>query len=144
MKKILICGYNSYAAKDLSEILLNYGFEVDCFSRGEEARIGNKITGNVFNILDNKYLDERYDIVINFIIIKDSNIDENIKYIKSLDRFCAERGINRLLQISSISVYSNDLKYVNEESEIEYDPITKGGYASIKIAVDQFLLKNKI
>ncbi len=141
--RILLCGNNSFAANGLSDKLLKVGTELDCFSRGEEKCIGNKITGNILRMLDNKYLDKTYDVVINFIIVKDSGIEENLQYIKALDTFCCERKVKRFIQISSISVYANNLKYINEESEIETDPNKKGGYASIKVAVDQYLLNKK-
>jgi nucleoside-diphosphate-sugar epimerase len=141
--KILLCGNNSFAAKGLFEKLLSAGLDADCFTRGKENRIGNQVTGNVFQICENKYLVENYDTVINFIIIKDQSIDENLRYIKALDHFCIERSVKQLIQISSISVYPNDIAYVNEDSVIEKDPNNKGGYASIKVAVDQYLLNKK-
>lgn len=141
--KILLCGNNSFAAKGLFEKLVSAGFQVDCFTRGEVGRIGKQVTGNVFQICENKYLVENYDSVINFIFIKDESIEANLRYIKALDRFCMERGTKRLIHISSISVYPNDVMYINEASEIEKDPNNKGGYASIKVAVDQYLIDKK-
>jgi nucleoside-diphosphate-sugar epimerase len=142
--KILLCGNNSFAAKGLYDKLQNAGLQVDCFTRGEDSLIGNTVTGNVFQLAENENLALSYDIVINFIIIKNETIEENLRYIKSLDRFCKERSVKRLIHISSTSVYPNDLKFVNEESEIETDPERKGGYASIKVAVDQYLLNHKL
>lgn len=141
--KILICGNNSFAAKGLEEKLIASGEIVQCFTRGEINRIDNKITGDVFKIHENNYLDVDYDIVINFIIIKNKGVEENMSYIQALDQFCSDKQVKRLIQISSISVYSNDLKYVNEETEIEGNPDKKGSYAAIKIAVDHYFINAK-
>ncbi len=141
--KILLCGNNSFAAKGLCKKLLATGAQVDCFTRGEEKSVGNKISGDVFQMSENSYLAGRYDVIINFIIIKDKGVDENLQYLRALDRFCKERKIKQLIQISSISVYPNEEEYINEESAIETDIIKKGAYASIKVAVDQELLNNK-
>ena len=140
IKKILICGERSFAATGLYDKLINAGYVVDCFSRGdEESRVGNFITGNVFSISSNKFLSETYDIVINFIIIKNANREDNIKYLKSLSSFCKTHKIKKVFQISSISVYSNELKNINEKSPIETNLNRKGEYAAIKIEADNFL-----
>lgn len=138
--KILLCGNNSFAANGLYAKLVESGLQVDCFTRGNESRVGNQVTGNVFQLFENKYLDKKYDSVINFIFIKDQSIEENLRYIDALNRFCIEREVKHFIQISSISVYPNNVAYINEDSEIEKNPNNKGGYASIKVAVDQYLL----
>ncbi|MDR1120834.1 MAG: NAD-dependent epimerase/dehydratase family protein [Dysgonamonadaceae bacterium] len=141
--KILLCGERSFAATGLYEKLVNAGHDVDCFSRGIEKCNGYKISGDVFSMTNNKYLHEVYHIVINFILIKNQNIPENLRFIEELDRFCESRNVDRLIHISSISVYSNDEVYVNEETKIESIPDRKGKYASVKIAIDQYLLQKK-
>lgn len=141
--KILLCGERSFASIGLLNKLEVAGFDVDCFSRGEENKVDKSITGNVFTMSQNNYFAEYYDIIINFILIKNKTIEENIAFIKELDRFCELKKVSRLIQISSISVYSNEAAFVNENTEIEQDYETKGIYASVKIAVDQFLLQKK-
>lgn len=143
MKKVLVCGHKSFVATGLSKYFNTNGIENDCFSRGDEKKINNIITGDVMNMKKNRFLDS-YDTVINFIILKNESVDKNIEYIKSLLEFCIEKKVKHLIQISSISVYPNESKYINEESEIEEDYHNKGGYASIKVAVDHYLMENKI
>lgn len=143
MKKVLICGHRSFVATGLSKFLTINNLENDCFSRGITERKDNIITGDVMNMKDNIYLDT-YDTVINFIILKNESVEKNIEYIKSLLEFCKLKRVKHLIQISSISVYPNECKYINEESEIEEDYHNKGGYASIKVAVDHYLMENKI
>jgi nucleoside-diphosphate-sugar epimerase len=139
-KKILILGHKAYISSGIVEKLQNEGFQVTCFSRGEEQKNENVITGNVFNLASNTLFDDCYDIVINFILLKNRSIDENIQYIKSLTDFCKIKKVKRLIHISSISVYSNDEKYVNETTSIETNIDGKGAYSSQKIEIDKYLL----
>jgi hypothetical protein len=90
----------------------------------------------------NQFLKNEYDILINFIVIKNSNIEENLKFINSLHLYC-NLFVKNLLHISSISVYNNEEILVNEESNIEFDCTKKGIYGSIKIECDKFLLNQK-
>lgn len=139
-KKILICGYKSFAAEGLAEVLIASGHSVDCFSRGIEDKNGTIVTGDVSQMHINKYLEKEYDILINFIIIKNGNVQENLKYLESLHLYC-NKYVKNLLHISSISVYKNEEIRVDERSEIEIDSAKKGSYAAVKIESDKFLLK---
>jgi nucleoside-diphosphate-sugar epimerase len=143
MKNLLICGHRSFVATGLTKLLEQENISYDCFSRGEEEREGHVITGNVFNLAKNDKFDE-YETVVNFILLKDKSVEENIKYIQSLLAFCKVKKVKSLLQISSISVYPNDAKVVDENTEIEKDYHNKGGYASIKVAVDHYLMDHPI
>ncbi|MDN5554908.1 NAD-dependent epimerase/dehydratase family protein [Prevotella sp.] len=143
MKNILICGHRSFVATGLIPVLEKKGMTYDCFSRGDEKREGQVVTGDVMKIADNQNLDT-YDTVVNYILLKERSIDENIEYIKSLLSFCKKAQIKKLIQISSISVYPNEAEYVNEKSELEIDFHNKGGYASLKVAVDHYLMENPI
>lgn len=143
MKKVLICGHRSFVATGLTKVLEQSGISYDCFSRGTERRDGDIITGDVLNMSSNKFLDE-YDTVINYIILKNQSVDDNLAYIKSLLDFCKKKKVKHLLQISSISVYPNEAEAVDETSEIEKDYHNKGGYASIKVAVDHYLMEHPV
>ncbi|MDR0605628.1 MAG: NAD-dependent epimerase/dehydratase family protein [Bacteroidales bacterium] len=138
-KKILILGHKAYISLGLIEKLQETGFQVSCFSRGEEQKNGNIITGNVFTLTSNTQFDDHYDTVINFILLKDRNISENIRYLKSLTDFCELKKVKRLIHISSISVYANDEKYVNETTLIETNTGSKGMYSALKIEIDKYL-----
>jgi NAD dependent epimerase/dehydratase family enzyme len=139
-KKVLILGYKSYISSGLIDKLQKAGFQVTCFSRGEEQKKDNIITGNVFNLSSNRLFDDYYDVVINFILLKDKDIAENIRYIESVSTFCELKNVKRLIHISSISVYANNEKYVNETTPIETNSLGKGTYAAQKIEVDKYLL----
>ena len=141
-KDILICGHRSFVASGLLDRLQNADISFDTFSRGEQIRKGSSVTGDVLKMYENKYLSE-YTCVINFIILKGLSVEENILFIKSLLEFCRRKHVKRLIQISSISVYPNEALEVNEQSEIEKDWHNKGGYASIKVAVDHYIDEHK-
>lgn len=141
MKKVLVCGHKSFVATGLDKIFEAKGIHFDCFSRGNKGRNGNVVSGDVLKMADNEYLD-MYDTVINFIIIKNEGVDKNIEYIASLLAFCKKHKVRNLIQISSISVYPNKMDIVTEDTEIEKDYTNKGGYASIKVAVDNYLMQH--
>nr|WP_320039525.1 NAD-dependent epimerase/dehydratase family protein [uncultured Bacteroides sp.] len=143
MNKVLICGHRSFVASGIEKQLEANGIEYDVFSRGNEERQGNVVTGDVLKMAENIHLGT-YETVVNFIIIKNRSIEENIAYIKSLVEFCIRAQVKHLIQISSISVYPADVDYVDENSPIEKDPEKKGGYGSVKVAVDQYLLSQKL
>lgn len=140
MNKILILGEGSFAASGLYNMLNNNGLEVDCFSRGSESRNGDFIKGDVFKLSVNNQLSDHYDIVINFILIKNKSIDLNISYIKEVDKLCRLKNVKNLLHISSISSYPGNAVFIDETSEIEKNWKTKGNYAAVKVAVDNFLI----
>ena len=85
-QKILLIGNKSFAAKGLSKKLILAGHEVDHFSRGKEKKEDRNITGNVFSMCSNQFLRKNYDIIINFVIIKNSSVKENLSFIKELVR----------------------------------------------------------
>lgn len=136
MATILICGHRAYAARGLKTELEAVGHNVLEYSRGEVARKDSTITGPVLNIDDNPLFTERIEVVINFIILQQKSLEENIAYIDALLRFCKSKGVRRLIQISSISSYPNEALFINENTLEETDLSKKGGYGMIKSAVD--------
>lgn len=143
MKQVLLCGHRSFVATGLTNQFDAAGISYDCFSRGEIKREGDVVTGDVLKMSDNPYLKD-YETVVNFIILKGKSVEDNLEYIKSLLDFCSKHHVKHLIQISSISVYPNDAKMVDEKSPIEKDYRNKGGYASIKVAVDHFIEDNPV
>ncbi len=143
-KKILLLGEDSYAAKGLYEKMTASGYDVECFSKGSGGKNGAFIKGDVFALNTNKDLSQSYDIVINFILIKDSGVEQNIEFIKQVDELCRVKNVKNLFQISSMSNYPNKVNCVDENTNIESNYSNKGSYASIKVAVDNYLTnKNK-
>jgi nucleoside-diphosphate-sugar epimerase len=144
MTNLLLLGAHSFVATGLYETLLEKHYSLDVFSRGDENRNDNYVTGNVCSIASNQFFIHTYDVVINFIVLKDKTIEENIDYIKSVLEFCKSHKVKKLIHFSSIMVYDYRLKEVNETTPIEtLDKTTKNGYGEIKIAVDQYLMSIK-
>lgn len=144
VSNILICGSHSFVSDGIIQKILSSGFNYDTFSRGTESRNGDIVYGKYINIASNKFLNDNYDIVINFAVLKDDTVENNIRYIKSLLKLCAEKKVKKLIHFSTIMNYDYNLTNVTEDANIEtLDKTSKKGYAEIKIAVDNYLLSVK-
>ena len=131
MSRILILGATSFVANGFKELLLQEGYEVDTFGRKN---------GSYLEIDKNKSLAHEYDTVVNFAVLKDQSIEDNVKYLEALVRFCSTHKVKKLIHFSSIMVYSRQNKEVNEQTPIESSTETmKKGYGQIKIATDEYL-----
>lgn len=144
MSKILICGSTSFAAQGIFERLIEAGHDIITFNRGEENRNGNSITGDVNNISSNKFIDDNIDVIINYLLVKNATIEENIEYIRNLLTLCKKANVKHLIHFSSMSVYKASEKLINENAHIETDPKKKGDYGAWKVATENYLLENKI
>ncbi len=131
MDKCLICGATSFVAKGFIELLYSKGYEVDTFGRKN---------GSYLEIDKNKDLSTHYDYVVNFAILKDQSLNENIAFIEALFRLCRLKEVKKLIHFSSIMVYNYHLGRVDENSPIETVSETMmDGYGKIKIAVDEYI-----
>lgn len=141
MSKILICGAHSFVGHGFNKLAKLNGFDVDLFSRGIcNQRIDNQITGDYLKIDENTHLSHSYDYVVNFAVLKDASIQENIDYLNALVKLCSERNVKKLIHFSSIMVYSRKHKVIDEATPIEESANSlMKGYGLIKISTDQFL-----
>lgn len=143
--KILICGHRAYAARGLAERLQKAGHEVLCFSRGDEKKDGNVVTGNVLEVDKNKYLkEEKIDVVINFILIEGATEEDNLKYTEALCNLTEKTSVKKFIHMSSISCYPNDAEFITEETPIDAHPELKGGYGAVKVSIDNYLMERKM
>ena len=130
-KKILICGATSFVAKGFKELLIQQGFDVDTFGRKD---------GSYLEIDKNPMLADSHEAVVNFAVLKDQNIENNVSYMKSLVEMCRQKHVKKLIHFSSIMVYSYHLGKLDENSPIDTVANTMmEGYGKIKIACDEFL-----
>lgn len=130
-RKILICGATSFVAKGFKELLIQQGFDVDTFGRKD---------GSYLEIDQNPMLADSYEAVVNFAVLKDQNIENNVSYMKSLVEMCKQKHVKKLIHFSSIMVYSYHLGKLDENSPIDTVANTMmEGYGKIKIACDEFL-----
>lgn len=130
-RKILICGATSFVAKGFKELLIQQGFDVDTFGRKD---------GSYLEIDKNPMLADSYEAVVNFAVLKDQNIENNVSYMKSLVEMCRQKHVKKLIHFSSIMVYSYHLGKLDENSPIDTVANTMmEGYGKIKIACDEFL-----
>lgn len=141
MLRVLVCGANSFVSKGIFISLRGEGYEVEGFSRGPEGRDGKIVKGDYSVISENNYLCSKYDVVINYAVIKDGTVDDNLQYVRNLIKLCQEKKVKKLIHFSSTMVYGYDIGVVNENTPIEkLEETWKKGYGEIKIAVDQFLM----
>ena len=130
-RKILICGATSFVAKGFKELIIQQGFDVDTFGRKD---------GSYLEIDKNPMLADSYEAVVNFAVLKDQSIEDNVSYMKSLVDMCKQKQVKKLIHFSSIMVYSYHLGKLDENSPIDTVANTMmEGYGKIKIACDEFL-----
>ena len=140
---ILICGHRAYAARGLVSLLENAGHEVICFSRGEVYREENVITGDVKAIDQNPFFKEHIDVIVNFILLKDGTPQDNIEYAAALCRLARKQNVARLIHLSSISSYPNDVTLITDKTEMDHKAGMKGGYGALKVLVDEYMIHER-
>lgn len=141
MAKILICGASSFVAYGFVQRLEANGYEVEVFSRGHHSqREGNIIRGNYLTIERNDYLSDEYYAVVNFAVLKNQSLDDNVLYMNSLLAMCKAKCVKKLIHFSSIMVYNYHLGKIDENTSIDTVANTlMEGYGKIKIAVDEYI-----
>ncbi len=139
-RRVLLCGERAFAARGLGEALRKDGCSVTGFSRGEPGRIGETVHEAVDQIHLNAYLDSTYDTVVNFIVLKDRDLQENLAYLGSLLNMCEDHSVKHLVHISSMSVYPDGAGLITERTAVRDDPTEPPfTYADLKTATDAYL-----
>jgi len=141
--KILLAGHRSFAAKGLADGLRESGHQIVCFSRGEIRRENHLATGPVMDLPRHPGLREPFDAVLNFIVLKGESVRRNREYARALLRFCTEHEVDRLIHVSSISVYPRGRNRIDADAEMERDPDKKGTYGAWKVAADRELIEQR-
>lgn len=139
--KILICGHRAYAARNLVKKLEAAGHEVYCFSRGDIKMDGNVVTGPVAEIDKNPLLEGlKADVVVNFILLDGQPVEDNLRYVDALCRWCEQEGVKSLVHMSSISALPNEAEVITEDTPVDAHPELKGSYGAVKVVVDNRLI----
>lgn len=141
-QRVLVCGHRSFASHGLIGQLVDAGHAVTCFTRGDVRREGNVVYGPALQLHENEQLAGPFDVVVNYILLKDHGIDENIEYVRSLTEFCRTREVKHLIHISSVSVFDGSARRVTETSAVERDPTKKGSYGALKVATENYLVEH--
>jgi nucleoside-diphosphate-sugar epimerase len=144
-RRVLINGSSAFAASGLPDHLINNGFLVDGLAKRLPIRPTDgykQLVGDLGNASAIEGLSASYDTLVNYVVLKDKSIPQNLAYIDSILQFCTERDVKRLVHISSVSCYPGDSKLLDEFHLIEDKPEKKGTYGALKVACDQYLLKN--
>lgn len=140
---ILAIGKNSYVASGFNDLINQEGLNITWFSRGPDSILNNVVFGSTENILQNNYFDDNYDCLINFAVLKDKSIQDNIVFISNLLNLAKNKGVKKFIHFSTVMVYPYNKNNIDENSKMEESASTwKGHYAKIKIAVDDYILKN--
>lgn len=141
--KLLIIGASSFVARDLPATLSDAGHEVFVFQRGTNGLNGRVLSGRLDRLDELASIAGNFDAVVNFAVLKEADVAANLAAVEGILRFCRKAGVKRLVQISSISVYDSRVQQVSEISPVEPNAASKGAYAALKIAVDQYILEHK-
>ena len=135
-KTILICGYTSFASQGLDTLLQNNGHTVFLFNRGETGMNGNVIRGPILDMENNPHLNRKFDVIINYILLKDESVESNIEFTRAILRLCKKTEASHLIHLSSIAVYKTFKKKIDENTQVETRPEKKGLYAAQKLATE--------
>jgi len=140
--KVLLLGHRSFAATGLKEQLIAAGHDVICFCRGSIGQEFDTVTGSVFELDTNPHLQKAFDVIINYIVLKDELIDQNVRFMASLAKLCQQQKVQHLIHISSVSSFRGGVTSVSEDSPTETIPLKKGAYGSLKVAQDLYLMEH--
>ena len=135
-KTVLICGYTSFASQGLDKLLQENGHDVFLFNRGETGIDGNIIRGPILEMENNPHLNRKFDVIINYILLKDESVENNIEFSRSILRLCKQTEASHLVHLSSIAVYKTFKRKIDENTQVETRPEKKGLYAAQKLATE--------
>ncbi len=139
---IVLLGDRSFVGRGFAEKLEKDGHSCFLFGRGPVSRSGNVIRGPISELAENPHWPETADWIVNFILLKDRPIEENIEYCRRMLDLARKLKCKGIIHISSITTFAFDETVITERSRIDDHWADKPFYAGVKIATDDFLLKN--
>lgn len=138
--KIILLGDRSFVGRGLAEKISQAGHTCLVFGRGKEQKTGNTIRGPMERFLENPHWPESADWLINFMIVRDGDIPDNVAFCEKLLQLARKLRCKGIIQISSIMAYRFDEKVITEKSALEREFEGKMPYAAVKMATDSCLL----
>ncbi len=141
--KLLLVGSSSFAAQGLTELLRNSGHEVWSFNRRPERALGERgLGGSIANITDYASQLQECDVAVNYLLLKDASIEENLRFLQVLNQLLVAIKCRRFIHISSVSVLAPSTKRVSEKDDPPSDFRQKGPYARLKIATERWVTQH--
>jgi nucleoside-diphosphate-sugar epimerase/predicted dehydrogenase len=140
--KILILASSSFAATGLAEGLTEAGHEVWTFNRSPLAKAGARDLSGSYDQLAALATQAmaNCDVLINYAIVKNGSIEENIAMADSVMAAARQLSVRRFIHISSISVLPSVSGTVNEDA-VAVEARWKGIYSRVKAAVETHIVE---
>lgn len=140
--KILVLASSSFAARNLPAALLAAGHEVWTFNRSQIESAGPRDLHGGYDRLaeiTGTAMDGVCDVLINFAIVKNGSIEENISLTDQVMQAAQKLHVRRFIHISSISVLPSITGVLNEDAEA-VEARWKGIYSRVKAAVEGHII----
>lgn len=140
--KILLLASSSFAATGLSESLRAAGHDVWTFNRSKPSSAGPQdLSGSYAYLADIAAgAMETAEVLINYAIVKNGSIEENIEMADLVMNAARRLGVKRFIHISSISVLPSITGTLNEDA-LAVEAQWKGIYSRVKAAVETHILQ---
>lgn len=139
--RILVLASSSFAAANLPSSLRQAGHEVWTFNRSPTAHASAfDLHGPYENLTVLTAALGRCDVIINFAIVKNGTIEQNIALADQIMVAARALDVKRFIHISSISVLPSITGPLNEEAEA-VAARWKGIYSRVKAAVETHVIE---
>ena len=140
--KILLLASSSFAAMNLPSALRAAGHEVWTFNRSLPEQAGAFDLHGSYQQLRETALAALHqcDVVINYAIVKNGSIEQNIELADQVMDAARALGAKRLVHISSISVLPS-VTGVLDEGAVAVEARWKGIYSRVKAAVETHIIQ---
>ena len=139
--KLLVLASSSFAATNLPAALRSQGHEVWTFNRSAPSNGSSwDLCGSYSSLGDiAASAMQQCDVLINYAIVKNGSIEENIALTDQIMGAARRLGVKRFIHISSISVLPSITGTLNEDAEA-VEARWKGIYSRVKAAVEKHVI----
>ncbi len=139
--KILLLASSSFAAASLPASLRAAGHDVWTFNRSRPAEAGPQDLAGSYEFLGDITTAAMgsAEVLINFAIVKNGSIEQNIELADRVMEAGRRLGVKRFIHISSISVLPSVEGVLNEDA-VAVEAKWKGVYSRVKAAVESHVI----